>query len=196
LSIDPDAVPKYSSQAACKAAGISAATLGNWLSRKPPAVLLAEEERENVRRGTRLLLSFNRVLQLALMTELVDHGFTARNAAEITWRFSDLTKASEGSGWSSDETPEEIAKRLRMPGKLYPTGLTVLLAYKDLLLGRLINVRDGMPFESIFSPDDRRQIESVAVVWVNPIHSRVRLALDAFEQASTEIPQQVRQEAL
>lgn len=110
-------VPYYSTQEATEAAGVGLATLRNWLSRKPQVVLMTEEERENVGHGHPILLSRDRVVQIAITARLVALGWQPRAATEAAIVFSD---SSEGP------LPGQPA---RWPGQPFPTGLTFLIAH-------------------------------------------------------------------
>jgi hypothetical protein len=193
LSIDPDAVPKYLSQPASKAAGISISTLSNWVFRSPPAVPLGRDAEGQKRgKGNALLFSFNRVLQIALTAELVDYGFSPRQAAGMVFPFTDGTSAYEpgASGWS-EEPYEEVAKRLRMPGKLFPVGQTVLVISKESAVGTVVNVRDDTVFKDVLPPDGK----GVLLIPIDPIYWRVRDALDAYEKSLAETKQRTPQGA-
>jgi hypothetical protein len=183
---------RYTSAQACAAAGITTSTLLNWVSRKPPVILLTAKDREISGKGRPLLFSFHRVMQIALTAEMVDYGFSPRQAAGMVFPFTDRTSAYEpgASGWS-EKPHEEIAKRLRMPGKLFPIGQTVLVISKESAVGTVVNVRDDTVFKDVLPPDGK----GVLLIPIDLIYWRVRDALDAYEKSLAETKQRTPQGA-
>jgi hypothetical protein len=98
---------------ACRAAGIDTATLKNWISRDPPAILLTENDRASHVSGRPHLLTFRRVVQITIVAELVRLGWGPRVAAIAAATFTD-------SGNSR-----------RQPLELFPEGATLLIARPD-----------------------------------------------------------------
>jgi hypothetical protein len=89
--VDDVNYPQFSSDLACKAAGVDMATLKNWISRKPPAVHIGAEERTTA--GTRAHYNFNlrRILQLAITAQLVQLGLAPREASMHALQFTDVS---------------------------------------------------------------------------------------------------------
>jgi hypothetical protein len=104
-------LPQFSSDLACEAAGIDAATLKKWISRKPPAVFLLRNERRKVGNRTFLSFSLRRVLQIAIIAELVDIGLSPMDAAFSAAAFTDSEDSIHG----------------RRPGALFSQDNTLLL---------------------------------------------------------------------
>jgi hypothetical protein len=117
---------------ACRAAGINSVTLKNWISRDPPAVLLTASDRASHVSGRPHLLTFRRVMQIAITAELVRLGWGPRAAAIAAASFTD-------SGNSR-----------RPPGELYEDGITLLVARpgEDEPSFKVVNWKHGAtPFE-------------------------------------------------
>jgi hypothetical protein len=171
---------RYTSAQACEAAGISTVTLKNWIGRHAPAILLTKAERENVGKGRPLLLSFNRIMQIALVAELVGLGFQPRPAAMAAVAYTDLSSSEGASGWRADEDeglPEHPALPARMPGQLFPSGLTYLVVPRGAnsetkVNGKCINVTTDMPAHELLDG-----VFAAAVVDVSALHRRVRSVL-------------------
>jgi hypothetical protein len=174
----PSAPTRFTSAQVCEAAGISASTLKNWVSREPQVVLLREEDRENERggKGIPLTFSFNRVMQVALTAELVRFGWQPRAATLAAVAFTDLGDAAHG--WAADGPP--VLGRL--PGQLYATGTTVLIATPgdddEGPRGECLQMDADTPWSRIFRPSHASgQHTAVTVVDVSALWSRVRLRL-------------------
>lgn len=160
---------RFSSADACKAAGITQATLKNWLSRQPGPILLTKEEREEAGSRTRFLLPYLRVLQIALTAELKRLGFALRAAGILASGFTDV--GDTPSAWSVDEIPTS-----RLPGHLYPTGATLLIAYSNETVSFIVNAGHKTSWKELFEQGGYHQHAAV-VVNVNTVDTRVRLAL-------------------
>lgn len=151
---------RYISAEVCAAVGISESTLKNWVSRKPQVVLMTSEERERVGKGVPFLFSFQRVMQVALVAELVALGLEPRPSAMAAAGFTDVGDAG------------------RDPGHLFPEGLTYLFAHKDnpdSLPGTCINIKPQTSFVEV----RHRLYGAVSFVAadVNAVHARVCAAL-------------------
>ena len=118
---DPDARDRFLSADVCRAAGITPETLKNWVSRKPHIVLLKGDDLPGGARGAPNLYSVNRVLQLAIMAEMVRFGWDPRPAAWAAVHFTDI---GETVAYWEGETPPNG----RLPGKLFEHGETILVA--------------------------------------------------------------------
>src|SRR5688500_13658042 len=116
MPADPaDYQPRFTSAEVCQAAGISAETLKNWVSRKPAAILLDKKDQAATARGVPIRFSFNRVMQIALTAELVRLGWQPRAAAMVAVTFSDVGETT--GGWVDDPTPPDPNTE-RDPGQL------------------------------------------------------------------------------
>ncbi len=170
--IDNIEAHQFSSTDACLAAGISMDTLKNWASRDPPAILLSKAERTDT---GRLLLSYRRLLQIAIVAELVRVGILPRRAGMWAAGFTDVGDGY--GGWSGEEIAE-AAKKARGPGDLYENGFTFLVAYPD---EDTADVRNVSPTTSIFDIFWARRIETqkvAIVVNLNTLDQQVRAALN------------------
>jgi len=150
----------------CAAVGISAQTLTNWISRDPPAVFLTDEDRKG-KAGRGHLLTFQRVMQVALTAELMKFGMGPRRAGTLAATFTDTDAGYYAAG------------ARREPGELFTTGLTVLVAYEGEEWATILNAADDTPLRNIFHPVESatKTARAAAVVWVNLIYAQVRAAL-------------------
>lgn len=183
---DPD-VPQIFSADACKAAGTDPATLKNWISRTPSAILMSDDDRAAFAGQTELtdtgsskervsagsgrshLFTYRRVMQIALVQELVDMGFPPRRAGMIAAGFTDV--GDGGGGFVGDTV--EIG---RMPGELYKSGLTFLIAAKGREIGHVLQVTMKTPMvEALFHGGHDRT--SAAIVDVTKVHAKVTAGL-------------------
>lgn len=180
---DPDA-PQFFSGDACKAAGIDNATLKNWITRSPPAILVSDEdraafadigvtgpsfERLAMGAGRSHLFTYRRVMQLALTAELVRLGFPPRKAGMVAAGFTDV--GDTASGWGNEPIMIE-----RLPGELYQDGLTILIAEPDRETGHTMKVDFKTPLTDVLFSGARR-ITTAVVVNVGDINDRVLASL-------------------
>lgn len=188
---NPDA-PQFFSGDACKAAGIDGATLKNWIVRDPPVILTTDEdraafaaayaqdehaigpegpshERMATGSGRSHLFTWRRVMQIALTAELVRLGLPPRKAGIVAAGFTDV---GDGAGQWGDGP----VKFDRLPGEMYPSGLTVLVTSPDTDTGRVVNVGGKSSLAEVFFHGTRRAA-AVALVNVNEINDRVANAL-------------------
>lgn len=181
---DPDA-PQFFTGDACKAAGIDNATLKNWITRSPPAILMSEEDRaEFAERGftdesfdrqsyERLamgagrshLFTYRRVMQLALCAELVRLGFPPRKAGMVAAGFTDI--GDTATGWGNE--PIEVK---RLPGELYYDGFTLLIARPDRETGSCLNVDFKTPITDLLFHSNQ-SLTTAVIVNVNHVNDRV-----------------------
>ena len=184
---DVDA-PQFFTADACRAAGIDPATLKNWITRTPSAILLSQEdklkfqeagapieteprERMAAGSGRSHLFTFRRVMQIALTAELVALGFPPRKAGMVAVGFTDVGHG--GAGYVGDGEPIRIK---RLPGELYPDGWTILVAESDRETGRTVNVHHNtLLTELLFT--SARPPSTLVIVNVNAVDRRVRAAL-------------------
>lgn len=165
--IDDPHIPQIPSAEACKAAGIDQTTLKGWISRKPPAILLTNEERSALELGGRFLFSLNRVVHIALVAELVRLKIGPRDATLIAAGFTDTGK---GPLFPGDEH--------RNPGALFKTGQTLLIY--DLSrdqFGRVIKADPKDSWHDVMCSQGRSSSVAAIIVNVNTVVERVRSAL-------------------
>jgi hypothetical protein len=167
MPADPaDYVDRFTSAEVCAAANITPATLKNWVSRRPAAVLLTKEDQVASAKGSPIRYSFNRVMQIAITAELVRMGWQPRPAAMLAVQFSDL-----GFGPLGDQPGRD-------PGELFPTGRTVLIAdtvpADDCPGGKCIRVDDSTPLCSVLYAHPAAVVVDVSRIWMTV---RVQLGL-------------------
>lgn len=167
-SIDQLFIPQFSTGMACEAAGVSLATFRNWFSRKPPAILLAPEEREVIGGRTIFKLTLQSVCHLALVNELVTRGFEPRHAHEMASAF---TLFGDGKG-----SHEPADKKVREPCSLYDDGYTYLIGCGQ---GGSYTVQVDPAKTTLFTALVRAEEQggAAAVVRIDPIIWRTRAAL-------------------
>lgn len=183
-------IARFTSAEVCKAAGITPETLKNWVSRKPHIVLLKSGDQPGGSRGVPNLYSLNRVLQIAIMAEFVRLGWEPRPAAHAAIHFTDIGGAV--AAYWADEVPE-----IRVPGQLFATGETLLVAMPDdddaeMAVSEVINVDPKAPWSdfweevhtsvlrthgSLFGPAGVTVIDLGAIV----LRVRASLGMDLFE---------------
>ena len=157
--------PRFSSDAACKAAGIDGATLKNWISRRPSAVVLGAGERRQAGKRTIYRLSLRRVLQLAIMGELVRLGHAPREAASHAARFTD---GGTGSLAGRDS---------RQAGELFPRNFTLLLV-SSATHADVVNARADDAWRVVMRPGPGMPRQpAITILNLNDIDRRVRTTL-------------------
>jgi hypothetical protein len=157
--------PRFSSDAACEAAGIDSATLKNWISRKPSAVAVGPDERRQVGKKTVYRLSLRRVLQLAIMGELVRLGHAPREAASHAARFTDGDSGPSGGRDS------------HQPGELFPRNFTLLLVY-SATHADVVNARADDAWRVVMRPGPGTPRQpAITMLNLNDIDRRVRTTL-------------------
>lgn len=166
--IDDLLVPQFSTGIACEASGVSLDTFRNWFSRKPPAILLAPAEREEVGGRTIFKLTLQSVYHLAIVRELVARGFEPRRAHEMASAF---TLFGDGKG-----SHEPADKKVREPGNLYDDGYTYLIGCGQ---GGSYTVQVDPAKTTLFTALVRAEEQggAAAVVRIDPIIWRTRAAL-------------------
>jgi hypothetical protein len=99
--------------------------LKNWTSNQNQAVVKLNK-RERTKTG-RLLFSTNKALQVALIHRLGELGIRPSEAAEIASAFT--MRGSGGGAFIERDDPQALdeLKTRREPGKLFPSGLTLLV---------------------------------------------------------------------
>lgn len=176
--------PRFTTKEASEATGVNWETLRGWIKRK---IILAEEEddtRSVKAQGSPYLLSFTRVMQIAITARLDDVGIPPSRGGHIALAFTDLGKGA--SGWVGDSDSFDWSKA-RRPGHLYSKGLTVLTAYADEKLGYVFNVdgqNDPKLFEKMFFPVTASgKARVLAAVWIDPIFQELKLRLGVGDEA-------------
>lgn len=171
FSPDPFA-PQFFSTDVARATGVSLATLKNWISRDPPAVLMSDADRQSSTSGRSHLFTFNRIMQVALTAELVRLGIGPRRAGLLAATFTDTDIGSRPAGPRAEAMP-------RTPGQLFSEGATVLIAYDGEDVASIVNMLPDTPMQSLFFPHGRRtkRADAAALVWVDMVHARVSRAL-------------------
>ena len=155
-------IPQFPSDIACEAARIDLATLKNWISRKPPAVFVADKER--VQSGERAFFRFTlrRVLQIAIVAELVALGVGPSDAAWMAAKFSD----------------SENSNQKRQAGELFRKDFTLLVVtgahHSDIVNASADAAWRLLPKLSIMRSGN---LSSQIVVNLNQIDARVRIAV-------------------
>lgn len=154
---DDLSIPRFFTSDACKAAGIEMTTLRNWISRDPPAILLREEDRAAIVGGAHLL-SYRRVMQIALTAFLSRCGLSPRRAGMMAAVFTDMGNSR------------------RKPCELFSEGETLLIAMPGEDAGQddteVVQARGDFPVSHLIGGAR----PSIAI-HVNSIDRRVREAL-------------------
>lgn len=139
MPADPQAfVDRFTSAQVAAAARISPDTLKNWVSRRPAVVILNQYDEAGGGKGSRNLFSLNRVMQVAIMADLVRLGWGPNDAAVAAIRFTDI--GGVAAGWVG----EEEIKPTRSPGALFETGETILV-------GRPPRAGEHAPFAQVLN---------------------------------------------
>ncbi|MBI0432981.1 hypothetical protein [Roseomonas sp. KE0001] len=166
-----DHIERYSSAVACVAAGISTDKLKSWSNGPSAALLIPEDDMDRRGRGIPLLLSFRRVVHIALTAQLVRHGLRPVDAAAAAAKFTDFGDPFHDAG-----NGVFIGKRL--PGQLYQEGRTLLVvmpshsATDSKVRLRNIKASDGATrLLALLSP-------SATIVDVSSVVAHVRTVLD------------------
>lgn len=166
----------YDASAVCRAAGITHETLKNWVSRKPPLVLLGSKDHAAASRGVPNLYSLHRVLQIAIMADLVRLGWEPRLAAQAAVRFSDTNSGS------TDEAEREV-------GELFAEGDTLLVVSRSAsadgrMNAEVVNVQEGTTWTELRNLIGICDAEAhgMTVLYLSDLVPRVRrrLRLPAF----------------
>lgn len=171
-----DTQDRFTAADACTVADITHATLLNWVSRQPPAILLTAAEREVAGKGYPLTFSFNRIMQIAITAEMVRVGWRPRPAAMAAVAFTDV-------GESSGHREGEEAPTVRRPGELFATGTTLLIAYDPSAeagrAAKCIKVDADTNWSALFGPIRRGGVplNVATIVNVSHIWVRARMAL-------------------
>lgn len=167
--------PRYKTKDACEATGVKMETLKTWFQR---GLILGENEtdiRENRTHRVERVLSFARVLQIAIMHKFCQLGLPASKAASVALAFTDF---SEDNATCGDEAP--TIKRL--PGHIYEKGHTMLAAYPEEEFGYVFNIsgfNDPNFYRNLFFPAGLKISNSSisGVINVTMLYTQVRNGL-------------------
>ncbi len=174
MSEPADHVPYYTSAETALAAGVSADTLKNWVSRKPQVILMTQEEREEVGRGRPILFSTQRVIQVAITARLVEMGWQPRAATMLAAGFTDV-------GHGESRTPDgRVVRPARDPGQLFPDGATLLVARPGVSVpssNDVLHVTPDSPWMAVLRD------EAAVVLNLNSLVQGVRLRLAEAKDA-------------
>jgi hypothetical protein len=173
----PD-VPMFFTGDVCRAVGVDQVTLKNWIARG--AILMSDEDRARLGvegpsherlatgSGRSHLFTLRRVVQIALIAELVRLGFSPSKAGVLALGFTDVGKGS------IDENGKPAIQRF--PGQLHKSGHTLLIAHPDQETSTIINADLNASLHTIFQSG--AEGSSAAVVNVSEVCARVCAALD------------------
>lgn len=152
---------QFPSDLACEAARIDAATLKNWISRKPSAVFLADDERVQAGERSFFRFSYRRVMQLAITAELVAVHISPREAAWMAAAFTDTDDNVDG----------------RRLGELYQENFTVLVVTSSGAF--VVNAAAKQNWRTLYklSPIAPSQATLSIALDLNQIDMRVRTVL-------------------
>jgi hypothetical protein len=162
--VDDVHFPQFPSDLACEAAEIDAATLKNWISRKPTAVMIGNEERIEVGDRTSFRFTLRRVLQLAITSELVRLGYGPRDASLHAAHFTDIETTTEIPGRPNHRMGELFSKHYTLL-IVYSTNYAEVVNVKADDMWRLV-LRSG-----IGAP---QRLTAATIVNLNEIDRRVR----------------------
>lgn len=141
MPVDHADAPQFLATDVCRAAGISAATLKNWISRSTgdagPVIPMTDVDRKASASGSPHLFSFRRVMQVALTQRLAALGIPVKRASLAALKFTDIGGSERA--YHAGEIPI-----VRGPCEHFMEGDTYLVLFAgDETPGRLINVKDG-----------------------------------------------------
>jgi hypothetical protein len=160
--VDDVHLPQFPSDLACEAAGIDADTLKNWISRKPPAVFVGENERVEAGEKSVFRFSFRRVLQIAIVAELVVLGFQPREAA---WHAAQFTDG------------ESSSPRSHKAGELFRKHYTLLIVYSRTYAD-VVNAKADDAWRLVLKSGlGMAEPTAAAIVNLNRIDRRLRTTL-------------------
>jgi hypothetical protein len=166
--IDDVNAPQFPSDLACEAAQIDLATLKNWASRKPSAVLIGDEERvASGEQRSVFRFTLRRVLQLAITAELVKLGLAPREASLHAAQFTDM---------EDGELPGRQSRRM---GELFRRHHTFMLIYPDAAYCAIENIKADEPWRLVVRKGDGapRNFSSAIILNLNQIDARVRVVV-------------------
>ncbi|OUJ02739.1 hypothetical protein HK15_04470 [Acetobacter orientalis] len=173
--------PRFTTKQASEATGVNWETMRGWIKRK---IILAEPD-DDVRavkaQGSPYLLSFARVMQIAITAHLEKLGIPPSLGGRLALKFTDIGEAV--SWWGDDMPPIN-----RRPGQLYSEGYTILAVYAGEEFGYVFNCsgpNDADFFQKLFFPAGCRVTSPklAAVVWIDRIFKDLKYNLNAGENA-------------
>lgn len=130
LSLDEPAFTVVQAAQAARIASVS--TLRSWLQNG--VISLGKSDTNATQGGTRKL-SHRRVLQVAVMVDLIGLGVAPARAAKLALQFSD----------SSTSAGPDNGQVMRFPGELYPERFTVLVAHPHSDMARMVWAKMAKP---------------------------------------------------
>ena len=169
MAYDPEQL--FTAEQTARAAGTTSGALRAWLQRG--AILPGDGDKPANGSGYYNFFTLNRVVQVALTVELVMFGLPTRIAGTLAASFTDLAEPS----YMPDTGGET-----RLPGALYATGRTVLIAHEGQHdVARVVRVTSDTPAMLLFSIPGGPRATVACMVDVNAVVSRVRAALGVAE---------------
>lgn len=170
---------RYTAAQVCAVTGVSPELLKSWVSRKPIIVHVSDDDREKQVKGSPIMYTFTRVMQIAITKKLVDSGLSARRAAVIAAGFTDTGRAPPPAHVMQDALYAKA--KYRLPGELFRKGWTVLIGdtENENVPGRCVCIDPDDDsakevFSAIFFGSGDGRGTPRHVVWVNPIYQQVR----------------------
>lgn len=161
-------VPRFSARDALAVGPKSYATLRSWNDTE--AFLMRESDRRSLGTGRPHLFTLRRILQIALIAEMVKFGLSPRRAGIFAAGFTDVGDAE--AGWEGE--PDQLN---RLPGQLYPTGDTLLIVYPDEDEAEIVNVHTSVSIANLFRSRTKQFPASAIIVDIGLVDARVRQTL-------------------
>jgi hypothetical protein len=173
---NPD-VPMFFTEDVCRAVNTDPVNLKNWIT--GGVILMSDSDREqfNIKgllnerldlgSGRSHLFTLRQVIQVALVAELTRLGVPPSKAGVLALGFTDMGQGKAGNAGESSPTIK------RLPGQLFRSGLTLLVAYPDEDTSTIINADRKTPLFEILAWG-----AAVVVVNLNEVCRRTCAALD------------------
>jgi hypothetical protein len=159
MYIDDLSLPQFPSDLSSRASTIGPAVLKRWLSKKPPVVFLAPNEREEVGDRVYFKFSFRRVMQLAIMAQLVANKIAPSDAAWMAAVFTD----------------GENRMQPRAAGELFPRNYTLLYVVNGH--AELVNVTRDLSWFSVHAFSSLAKPVTQIIINLNALDTHVRTVL-------------------
>ncbi len=156
--------PLYTVAQAAEAAGVVVGTLRNWL--QLGTVSLQKADASAPAGGTRLL-SHRRVLQVAVMVDLIALGVAPARASRLAFGFSDL---ATGAGPDNGMT-------MRAQGALYSEPFSILVAHPHAQWPRVLWAKTTTPATSFLFAQTAHGMLSGLFLPLDPLVKRVHVVL-------------------
>lgn len=152
----------YTLEMIANACGVPLNTARTWQHR---GIILAGEGRGH---GNVVLFSLNRAVQFALTAELVRFGIAPRRAGMMSASFTDMAEPAY---------MPDTAGEVRLPGALFTTGRTVLVAHEDTDIGRVVCIRPDTSAVLLFNVPGGGPRKVACMVDVGAVAAAVTAAL-------------------